>query len=283
MIRIFLVASLALAMSLAADQKVTPTFLKRNLTDVPVSPDDLSSHGCSYQAVFGKGAPEARIARGVARFGVAVLDSGSTCAETNYPAEEQIYYVLEGSPTLHYGAGKIAMRTGDFAYLPPTIPHTLSLKGPGKARVIVMGYNIPKNLKATIPPKAQIANLDEVKKQVVGNHPPSTLYQLMMGDTTSTRDRLASATVMTSLFVMEFAPDGTNIPHHHDTEEEIYLMLDGTGEMVAGGGVDGTEGRYPAKPGDAYFIRLNTTVGFYNTGGKTAHILAVRSRYPFAR
>jgi mannose-6-phosphate isomerase-like protein (cupin superfamily) len=267
----------------AADQKVTPTFLKRSLPDVAASPGDLSAQGCAYQAVFGKGAPEARIARGVARFGVAVMEGGSACAETDYPAEEQIYYVLEGAPTLHYGSERIALRPGDFAYLPPTVPHTLSLKGAGKARVVVMGYNIPKNKTATIPPKAQVANLDEVKKQVVGNHPPSTLYQLMMGDTTSTRDRLASATVMTSLFVMEFAPDGTNIPHHHDTEEEIYLMLDGTGEMVAGGGVDGVEGRYPSKPGDAYFFRLNTTVGFYNTGGKTAHILAVRSRYPFSR
>jgi mannose-6-phosphate isomerase-like protein (cupin superfamily) len=82
---------------------------------------------------------------------------------------------------------------------------------------------------------------------------------------------------------MEIAPGGTNQPHHHDNEEEIYLLLEGTGEMVAGGGMDGVEGRFPAKPGDAYFFRLNTTVGFYNSNGpgaRTARILAVRSLYP---
>ena len=35
---------------------------------------------------------------------------------------------------------------------------------------------------------------------------------------------------------MDFAPGGTNFPHHHETAEEIYLVLDGQGEMVAGAG-----------------------------------------------
>jgi mannose-6-phosphate isomerase-like protein (cupin superfamily) len=78
----------------------------------------------------------------------------------------------------------------------------------------------------------------------------------------------------------------TNIPHHHEMEEEIYYVLRGHGDMVAGGGADGNEGRYPAKEGDAYFIRLNTTVGFYS-GSKAGEdhdlILAVRSSFPFAR
>ena len=50
---------------------------------------------------------------------------------------------------------------------------------------------------------------------------------------------------------MDFAPGGTNFPHHHETAEEIYLVIDGEGEMVAGGGTDGIEGRHPAKAGDA--------------------------------
>ncbi len=32
-------------------------------------------------------------------------------------------------------------------------------------------------------------------------------------------------------------------------------MLDGKGQMVAGSGMDGIEGKYPAKPGDAYYYR----------------------------
>ena len=63
----------------------------------------------------------------------------------------------------------------------------------------------------------------------------------MMGDTRSTRDRIAAAHVLTSLYVMEFAPGGTNFPHHHETEEEIYVLLNGRGEMVAGGGMKPNE------------------------------------------
>ncbi|HYK87878.1 MAG TPA: cupin domain-containing protein [Acidobacteriota bacterium] len=105
-----------------------------------------------------------------------------------------------------------------------------------------------------------------------------------MGDIHSTRDKLAAARVLTSLFIMEFAPGGTNLPHHHEREEEIYLVLNGHGEMVAGSGTDGIEGRFPAKAGDAYFFRLNCTVGFdaSNTPGEEkTHILAVRSLFPF--
>ena len=93
------------------------------------------------------------------------------------------------------------------------------------------------------------------------------------------------ASQMVSLFIMDFSPTGTNIPHHHESEEEIYYVLRGHGDMVAGGGADGNEGRYPAREGDAFFLRLNTTVGFYSgsTGGDHDLILAVRSRFPFQR
>ena len=56
-------------------------------------------------------------------------------------------------------------------------------------------------------------------------------------------------------------------------------MLDGSGDMVAGGGTDGVEGRQPARAGDAYFFRLNCTVGFYSSReSPKARILAIRSR-----
>jgi hypothetical protein len=76
------------------------------------------------------------------------------------------------------------------------------------------------------PGKLLLANIDEVKKQVVEGHPPSVLYQLLMGDTQSKRDRISAGQVLTSLFLMEFEPGGTNFPHHHETEEEMYLLLD---------------------------------------------------------
>jgi mannose-6-phosphate isomerase-like protein (cupin superfamily) len=178
------------------------------------------------------------------------------------------------------------VRKHDFFYLAPGVRHGLANPSERPCRVIVMGFRIPASVTATRFTKLPVANLDEIAKQTVAGHPPSTLYQLMMGEVTSKRDRLACAHVLTSLYVMEFAPGGTNTPHHHDQEEEIYLLLDGHGIMVAGGGLDGIEGRHPAKAGDAYFFRLNCTVGFYSgnqAGEVNARILALRSWYPFPR
>lgn len=79
---------------------------------------------------------------------------------------------------------------------------------------------------------------------------------------------------------MEIDPAGTNFPHHHPDAEEIYLIVDGHGEQVAGGGTDGIANRRPAKPGDAYFYRMNATVGYYSAPGVKSRILCVRSFDP---
>ncbi len=99
-------------------------------------------------------------------------------------------------------------------------------------------------------PRPQIVNLDDLKEETVEGHPTSVLYKLLVGPQSGKRDAIDQAYVVTSLFWMNFAPGGTNFPHHHETAEEIYLVLDGAGEMVE------------------------------NKPGAEAHILAVRSRIP---
>lgn len=153
-------------------------------------------------------------------------------------------------------------------------------------RVMVMGFKIPRATTVSPTPRLMLANAAGVPLVPVAGHGPTSLFKLLMGTTQSTRDKLSAANQMVSLFIMDFAPGGTNIPHHHDQEEEIYYILRGHGDMVAGGGADGNEGRYPAKEGDAYFIRLNTTVGFYSgsrDGAPHDLVLAVRSRYPLSK
>ena len=116
----------------------------------------------------------------------------------------------------------------------------------------------------------------------MSGHPQSVLYKLLIGLHTGKRDLIDEAYVMDSFFVMDFAPGGTNWPHHHEFAEEIYLVMDGQGDIVAGSGENGVEGRYPAKAGDAYYFRPNCTVGFYNQNkpDAKAYILAVRTRVP---
>jgi mannose-6-phosphate isomerase-like protein (cupin superfamily) len=265
---------------MAADmngRKVDPTFLHRYIPNVPVKDADATGK-CRYKPLFGAGDSQPGILRGVERFGVMTVLPGGSCKPVSYPAEEQAYVIIEGSGTLRYGPDESPVKKNNFMYLPAGIEHGVSNSGSTPLQFFVMGFKVPSGTPP--PPKLQIANLEEIKTQLVGGHPDSVVYQLMMGDTTSRRDRLATGHLLVSLYVMTFQPGGTNFPHHHDNEEEIYVLLDGIGDMVAGSGVNGVEGRYPAKAGDAYFYRLNCTVGFYNSMEGPAHILAVRSTYP---
>jgi mannose-6-phosphate isomerase-like protein (cupin superfamily) len=266
----------------AQERQVDPTFLYRHIPAIEPKAADVTTPACGYKPVFGAGDPVAGIVRGVARFGEITVAPGGACKPVSYAAEEQVYVILEGAGVLDYAGEQAPVKKNDFLYLPPGVRHSLSNSSPQACRAMVMGFKIPTGTNPTVPPKLLIANIDEVKKQPLASHPPSVLYQLLMGDVKSTRDRIPAGQVLTSLYVMEFAPGGTNFPHHHDSEEEIYVLLDGRGEMVAGGGVDGIEGRRPARAGDAYFFRLNCTVGFY-ADKEPARILAVRSLYPFRR
>ncbi len=190
--------------------------------------------------------------------------------------------MLEGEGGLHYEAQTQALRKHDFTYLPPGAKHSISNDSDQPSRVLVMGFKIPASTPIGAPLHPKVASLDDAKEETVSGHPASVLYKLLAGLRTSKRDLIDEAYVMDSFFWMDFSPAGTNWPHHHESAEEIYLVIDGQGEMVAGSGMDGVEGRYLAQAGDAYYFRPNCTVGFYNQNklGAKAHILAVRARIP---
>lgn len=278
---------IALALAASSLFAADPTFLRRRIADIQPQPDDLTSGGtgASYRPAFGVGDPQAKQLKGIARYGELTVNAGGTSALVSYPAEEQIYFILEGSGTLLYDDQKASVKKDDFMYLPVGLKHGMANASGQPVRLLVMGFKIPSGAKVAPTSKLMLANAADVPLVPVQGHGPTSLFKLLMGTTESTRDKLAAAHQMVSLFIMDFAPGGTNIPHHHEMEEEIYFILRGHGDMVAGGGADGNEGRYPAKAGDAFFIRLNATVGFYSgsTAGDHDLVLAVRSRFPFPK
>jgi mannose-6-phosphate isomerase-like protein (cupin superfamily) len=263
-----------------------PTFLRRRLAEVQPQPDELTvkASSASYKPLFGAGDTQANQLKGIARYGELTVDPGGASAMVVYASEEQIYFILEGAGTLIYGERQAPVKKHDFMYLPPGVRHGVSNPSTQPLRLLVMGYKLGNSSSTGPLPELQLANTDDVAGQQLGQHGPTVQFKLLMGTTESKRDKLASAHKMVSLFIMDFAPGGTNIPHHHDMEEEIYFVLQGHGDMVAGGGADGNEGRHPARAGDAFFIRLNATVGFYSgshAGEPHDIVLAVRSSYPF--
>ena len=279
-----LVISLLLAHGLRAqDRPLDPTWLHRFVPELAETKADLTSDTCHYRAIFGEGDKDNRSLQTVTRFGEVTLDAHAKCQTVLYDRQEEIYFVIEGGGDLHYENQVQALRTHDFTYLPPGVKHSISNSADHPLRVLVMGFRIPPSISlGTALTHPKVANLEDAKEETVSGHPSSVLYKLLAGSRTGKRDLIDEAYVVSSFFWMDFALGGTNWPHHHESAEEIYLVFDGQGEMVAGSGMDGVEGRYSAKAGDAYYFRPNCTVGFYNQNKPEAkgHILAVRARVP---
>lgn len=270
---------------LAQDRKVDPTWLHRYLPRLSETKSDLTSATCHYTPIFGAGDTDARVLRSVSRFAEVSVDAQGKCQNVSYDREEEIDFVLQGTGTLQYGDETHPLRANDFVYLAPGSKHLIANNSSEALRVLIMSFKIPARTALGAPSQPpKIINLNDVKEETVEGHPTSVLYKLLVGPRSGKRDAIDEAYVVTSLFWMNFAPGGTNFPHHHETAEEIYLVVEGEGEMVAGSGTDGVEGRYPAKAGDAYYFRPNCTVGFYNQNkpGAKAYILAVRSRIPLS-
>jgi Mannose-6-phosphate isomerase len=267
----------------AQERTVDPTWLHRFVPRLSEAKADPASPNCHYTPIFGDGDSQNKILRSVTRFGEATLDANESCRDVLYEREEEIYFILQGTGTLHYRDETHPLRANDFVYLAPGVKHSIANNSTGRLRVLVMGFKVPPRITlGDSPQHPKIVNMDNVKEQPVDGHPTSVLYKLLVGSRGATRDAVDDAYVVTSLFLMDFGPGGTNFPHHHETAEEIYLVLDGRGDMVAGSGMDGIEARFPSQAGDAYYFRPNCTVGFYNQNksGAKAYILAVRSRIP---
>ncbi|MCC7174108.1 MAG: cupin domain-containing protein [Bryobacterales bacterium] len=283
------VVSLLVALAFAgpALQAADPFFLRRSLADVQPQPDDLTRNakGASYKPLFGVGDKDADRLVGVARYGELTVPPGGASAVVSYPAEEQIYYILQGSGTLIYGGQRVPFKQDDYMYLPINVQHGIANGGSAPVRALVMGYKIPPGIQVEPTPKLMMSTSTDVELQILSGHGPTTKFRLLMGTTQSQRDRLAAASQMTSLFIMEFLPGGTNNPHQHAREEEIYILLRGSGDMVAGLMADGTDARHPSREGDVYFFGPGTRVGYYSNakeGQPPDVILAARSNLPGA-
>ena len=284
--REFQVMLLVIGMGLLSqERRVEPTWLYRDVAALPERQIDLSSDSCHYTAIFGEGDSESKLPQNVARFGELTVAAHGTCKVVEYPREEELYFVLGGSGMLHYGEASHSLAQNDFAYVPPTVRHSISNPSSEALRVVVTTVRIPQETPLLAPAELAVANLDEIKEETVGGHPNSVLYKLLIGPRTGKRDRINATYTVADFFLMDFAPGGTNTPHHHEVAEEIYLVLDGEGQMAAGGGMDGVAGLHHAKAGDAYYFRPNCTVGFYNqkTSAAKAHILAVRVFVPMPK
>jgi mannose-6-phosphate isomerase-like protein (cupin superfamily) len=258
-----------------------PPGLRRSLGRIKEKPDDLTTDKAHYKQVFGIGDEDAPSVKGIARFGELTVDPGGASKTVRYDREEQVYFVVKGSGMLIYDRETVPVKKNDFMYLPAGVQHGVSSASAGSLQLLVMGFFIPEGKQITPTPKLMLASADDVGLQVLGQHGPTTQFRLLLGPTRSTRDKLPASQQITSLFIMDFAAGGTNIPHTHPVEEEIYFVLRGRGEMVSGG-TAAREARYACTEGDAFYFPPKTLIGYYSgaTEGQPHDlIIAVRSLY----
>src|SRR5215467_13969128 len=87
----------------ANERKIDPTFLYRDTSAVGEKKSDITTKTCHYRALFGQGDSETSVVVGVARYGEAVIDPNGVCGLVQYPDEDQVYVVLEGTGSVTYG------------------------------------------------------------------------------------------------------------------------------------------------------------------------------------
>ena len=258
-------------------------YLKCSMTSLNEVPMELTTSSAHYFPMFGIGSDSSGMIKGLTRYGNLTIDPSGESKPVKFADEELVVCVLNGTGILDCIREKVPVSINDFIYIPAGMKFSLSNPRERKLSVIIMSFRIMPGNSVNPSAKLMIANADEVPFQVLGSHGPTTTFQLLMGTTESTRDKLAAACQVSSLFVMDFAARGTNIPHRHDDEEEIYFILTGKGDIVAGETPDGKEFRHPSIEGDAYFFSPKTLIGFYSGSDEYeghARILAVRFKYP---
>ncbi|MFC1551421.1 cupin domain-containing protein [Candidatus Latescibacterota bacterium] len=269
------------ALAIAADQ----LFLLRYVPSLRPQTDDLTKNTdmAEYKPIFGAGDKDAEKLNGIVRFGELSVHPGGASREVGYEAEEHIYFVIHGNGAIQYEGKSVPLKQNDFMYIPPGTKYRITNDYSSTVRLLVAGYRIPGDAEVKPSQEVQIANSGDVELQILGWHGPTSQFKLLMGTTESTRDKLAATSQMSSMFIMDFAPHGTNIPHRHPKEEEIYYVLRGTGNMAAGLDIHGNVVRHPTQEGDAFYFAAGTEVGFYSgakEGEEHPLILALRSADP---
>ena len=261
--------------------------LQRSVATIPEEEMEISTETAHYKPMFGAGDAEAEMVKGIERYGMLTIEPGGKSQSVNYGREELVYYVLDGKGKLYYNNKEKTISKDDFFYVPIDTEHRFSTPSGSRdsLHMMVMGFKLPEEPEVKPASDLQLASAKEVEFKTLeqNNHGPTSRFQLLLGTTRSKRDKLAAASQVLSMYVIDFDHGGTNIPHRHENEEEIYFMLQGRGEMVAGETPEGEPRKFPVKAGDAFFFSRGSQVGFYSgtsEGEEHARILAVRSRYP---
>lgn len=235
-------------------------------------------------------------------FEVVELDPGAG-VPARVQSFEECFYVLSGAPVVQTASGAALLAPGDYGLLPVGVAHGWRNDSHQPARWARMLAPQPRSRyggdtvavpalgrtdASTVDPRdprtrdfghIEPANMD-VDRQSQENLALSasmrTALLVYSGITVKMMVDGDLGARLTTMFMVQYAPDGVAGPHDHPFEE-TYLFLEGRAE----GTFDGQ--RYELGPGDVAFAGVGCVHGFRNLGSGPLRWLETQAPQPPSR
>lgn len=235
-------------------------------------------------------------------FGVCTLDPGGALPAHVHSFEES-GYVVDGVGVLDTTEGSFRLGPGDYALVPVGVPHAWRNDGDEPVRWAEMQGPAPRDrfdadtiLVPALPERQPIAvDVRDPRTRRFGTITPdhmdvSKQGQDLLAVSASMRTALlvySGITVkmmvdsdlgarLTTMFMVQYDPDGAAGPHDHPFEE-TYLFLEGTAEALFDGET------YRLGPGDVAWAGVGCVHGFKNAGSGPLRWLETQSPQPPGR
>lgn len=255
------------------------------------------ARGLTRWAAIGEGGPAVHTG-----FGICRLEPGGD-VPARVHAYEECCYVVEGEVVLQVPEGARLLRPGDYALVPVGVPH--SWRNEGAAPASWADLLAPQPRSRFDGDTWLVADLPQARAVPVDPRDPRTrsfghLGAENLDPAGQSQDRLAlSASMRTALlvysgitvkmmidgdlgadlstmFMVQYEPDGVAGPHDHPFEE-TYFFLTGRAEGI----FDGQ--RYVLEPGDIAFAGVGCVHAFRNLGGEPLRWLETQAPQPPGR
>lgn len=109
-------------------------------------------------------------------------------------------------------------------------------------------------------------NFNKIPKKPINEiHGEKVLYQIVWRFT----PKAAMLKSFKGIARLTVPPGETNQIHNHPKEEQLYIVLSGSGEIQVG------DEKTEVKPGDVIYLPPNITHGFFNTGKTDSVIINI--------
>ena len=273
------------------------THLVRRVAQASFAPPDPANPGYARWGVVGE---DVAVHTG---FDICALEPGAS-APARVHSYEESFFILEGTVVLQTSEGAVQLVARDYGLVPVALAHSWHNDSGGDtattARWAAMLAPQPRSRfgNDSFPvPFAGRTPAEPVDPRDPRNRLYGHIEPLNMDADKQSQENLALSASMrtallvysgitvkmmvdpdlgaqlTTMFMVQYAPDGVAGPHDHPFEE-TYLFLDGRAEGV----FDGE--RYELGPGDVAFAGVGCVHGFRNLGGGPLRWLETQAPQP---